>query len=493
MSGLTRRQLLRAAGAGALALCRPGALLPRMASAAVPHDRRRAPFFDVPDDELINLRGQQLRFGSTIYPWKEPEWILEECRAIGFTGVRLSLPREHVEHGPNDGAFDPRCFHNPFPAAIELVRRSKLDVVMTVHGHPADRKAVPLEWIRNADGTINGKANARSFGNYTRWLVNHTKDFVQTYELWNEAFGSIEDQKFHRSFGPGGSLQNADQYADMMLPAMAAVKECAPHARTAIEGNYWGIQDSVARSESYQRLLAQADFAVYHPYNYGPKQYTKEGKKAGGLSQFYEANGYYRSINPRIEWFFTEYNVEARGLGLPPEQERGHLQAKLLLRATALHLRHGIAHLFPFALIYPPSPTFTFIDPGRKRRPVWHAMQRFMAACAPKQRCVEASLDRPGALSANLRDLAIATPEGFTYCIWQETAPDHLKDDAPPQIATVTLRCPSGKPIALASVVDPITGQAVAGARATPAGNGDLALSLPVTDYPRLVTLRLGG
>ncbi len=446
------------------------------------------PYFDLSNQELITIPAQHLRFGSSIYPFRKPHdplWIINECLDIGFTGVRFSYPREMCQRGPEEG--DSFNLPESVVEVAHFVRDSKLDVVMTIHGHPGDSQAHPMDWPRNPDGTIDGKAAARSYTNYARWLVNHTKDYVHTYELWNEAFGVIEDQKFRKSFGPGGTKENADNYANMALPALQAIRQLAPGAKIAIEGNYWNVERSAAQSPAYQRLLVMADFAVRHPYDYKPAMYSKVQEGKAGF--FFQTDSFFRTINPELQWFFTEYNATAKSLGIPMDEMKGVLQAKAVLRTTVLHMRHGINHLFPFAIHYPSSPSFTFLD-DHQRRPVWFAMQRFMKACRPKSHSITASLERTSQLKEEFRDLSVATSEGFTYCIWQETSADDFKIDKPPKSAAVVLKSSHSKPMRLLAVLDPITGKEVVGVKVDASDGGAIVISLPVKDYPVICFLQ---
>ena len=451
------------------------------------------PYFDLPDDLLVNVRSDQLHFGSAIYPFRQnanAEWLLKECQALGLNGIRFSFPREHIERVPNNGSFDPGHFHNPYTEITNLIRNSGFDAIMTIHGHPGDQKGAPVEWPRNSDGTINGRAASGSYANYTRWLVNHTKDFVHTYEMWNEAFGHIEDQRFKKSFGPGGSKQNADNYAALVSPAVSQVRLQAPHAKITIEGNYWNVQNSAAKSKLYCELLKRADFVIRHPYSYTPTEYLTKGSNNHNAF-FYEENEFYRSINPKLQWWYTEYNVTAKPLAVSPERLNGALQAKAILRSTVLHLRHGITHMDVFALFYPGSPELTLIDLDRTRRPAWYAYRNLINSCAPGRGSVTGKLQRISALSPGLRDLSVSVVNGYNYMIWEETDVSEFKM-APTRLReTVVLRNEFGKHLKLISVMDPMTGKEVTDVHAVNQPDGSLSVSLPVTDYPVAVSLQI--
>src|SRR2546430_346478 len=82
-SAITRRDFLVSSASFScyLAALLGAGSLPALAMAP-PLDWRRAPFFDLPDGVLVNIRGENLRFGSSIYPFREPhkpELLLSEC------------------------------------------------------------------------------------------------------------------------------------------------------------------------------------------------------------------------------------------------------------------------------------------------------------------------------------------------------------------------------------------------------------------------------
>lgn len=448
----------------------------------------------IDEENLVNLKGENLSFGSCVYPYRkkvnDPIWLLNECKSMGLTEIRYALPREHVEHGPNNGAFDPRMFHEPDPEITDMLRNSGFDIILTLNGHPADQKGVPLDWPRNSDGTINGAAAATSFANYTRWVVNHTKEYVRTYELWNEAFGKIEDQEAHKSFGPGGSKQNADNYASMMLPAMAEIRRHDQPAYVAIEGNYWNTERSVGESTKFQHLLAQTDYVVRHPYGYQPAMYQMKGAdtKPGFIC---ETTEFYRKFKPNVKWWYTEYNVSDKDVGLVSNEMTGFVQAKAVLRATLLHLRHGIEHLDIFALYYPSLPHFSLCNKDRSRRPAWHAMHSLILSCAPKKQSNSGILKRTTNLPASMRDLAVATAHGFTYMVWQETEAAQFSRSIPARDVAIGLERTDGKELKIANVIDPIMGRKFI-VHPGPRTN-HVTVRLPVVDYPYLVELQGAG
>lgn len=495
MLEINRRDFLRFAGGFGLCaaqLVHKSLLLPARGASSVQIFPGK-PLFDLPGDQLITISANELRIGTSIYPFRaphRPDWILSECKQIGFNSIRLAYPRNNCQRGDDDGPYDRRAFRLPNPDISDLLRSSGMKVVMNVQGHSGDSKASPIEWPRNSDGSINGKAAAQSFANYTHWLTEETRDFVETYELWNEAFGHIDDQKYKMSFGPGGSKENADNYADMMTPALRVIRKLAPNASITIEGNYWNVNRSAGASESYQQLLAAADLAIKHPYGYDEETYQSK-RSHGKESQFWEQDHFFRTINPNLKWCYTEYAPTASCLGVKVNELKGRLQAKGFLRATVLHMRHGITQLYPFAIYYPTAPGNTMIDEDGTRRPAWYAMQRFLQCCKLNKPAIAAKLSRSTKLPEACRDLAIATANGFTYCIWQETDPKTFINAASPQTVTVQLKASLAKPIILASVIDPLEGKTIQNIRTQSHPDASISITVPVTDYPLLCQLQV--
>ncbi len=464
------------------------------ANAAVPATPgNSAPFFDLSNERLVNIRADDLSIGTSLYPWRKPhrpDLLFSECREIGFNCVRLAYERNHCQKLLSAQGVEQYKYQLPNPDISNLIHSSGLDVIMLIQGHAGDNKGNGIEWIRLEDGTIDGKANAASLEAYTRWLLQHTREFVQVYELWNEAFGHIDDQQFKKSFGPGGSLENADNYAAMMLPSMNAIRRIAPEAKVTIEGNYWNVEKSVAQSSLYQTLLAHSDYVVKHPYGYDPGMYS--GGAEGHASQLYEQDRFYRSINPEIKWIYTEYAPTAKVLGVKENELNGELQAKAVLRTTLLHLRHGIKKLCLFDLYYPTALEHTLMDQDGTRRPAWYVLQQFLKSCALQQASVNQHLLRSNKIEADLRDLSIATTNGFLYCVWQETEPQQFIDRVNAKNVTVQLHASGGRPLHLSSAVDPLNGKDLRAECIQKQDGGGLSLTLPCKDYPLLCKLVLG-
>ncbi len=419
---------------------------------------------------LTNLESSSLHFGTSIYPFRkgnEVGWLVREARELGLTELRLGYERNLVERGSR--------FIDPQPQVLATLRSSGLDLILTLMGPGANERGQVVDFPRNSDGTIDGQAAAAGFQRYVEWVCQQTHSYVGSYELWNEAFNTISVRAWGKGFGPGASRQNAENYSKMMLPAAETIKRLAPESNLLVEGNYWNIPVANA-CDSYQSLLSLANFCVYHPYNYNPQAY-----QPGHFLADIQAN--LSQKHPTISWWYTEYGISPEALKLPVKQFTGTGQAKAYLRLTALHLSQGIQHLDPFALYYPSTPEYSFLEANtRQRRPVFEAMRRLIQAIQPKQPCPHHQLTRAGQLPANLRDLAISRPGGFCYLIWQEAPPEQMENSPSAQTTQIQLQSSTGK-LKLKSVLDPISGAQVV-AKAAPAAGSGLSLELDVPDYP---------
>lgn len=440
---------------------------------------------------LQTLRGHDLSFGTSIYPFRLPagedaSWILAQARLLGLTELRVEYSRERVDRsGANDVAYNAANYVERRPELLRELSRSGFDIVLVLDGHRQDRSGRPVDWPRRPDGTIDGAAAAPGMANFAAWTFQKTHTFVMAYELWNEAFAAYWDPFAKVGFGPGGSQENANGYAAMFLPVVRRLRALDPKVVVAVEGNYWNLSRSVDASDLFQRLLSLADYAVIHPYDYGPSHY-----EPGERSNLYRILKDYPRYNPGIRLWFTEFNVGPRSIGVSAPRLSDKGQATALLRATLLHLSHGVRHLDVFAMYYPSTPAFTLIDLDRKSgarrpRPAFFALQRFLSVLAPRRPSREGSLSRTE-LPAGLSDLAVARPDGFAYLIWQETAPATFEDNVPRVPATVRLSVPGSK-LRLARVLDPLTNREVP-FTARRVGS-DLELSVAVPDYPLLCTL----
>ncbi len=436
---------------------------------------------------VVIRHSKNLHFGTSIYPFRknqDPAWLLSEAGALGLNELRVGYPRQRVERQPNYDKFDPQHFHEPSPQILNLLRDSHFLILMVLQGPGADTKGNPVDWPRTASGSIDGLRAAEAHANYAHWTINRTKDFVDTYELWNEAFGKIDDPR-KKSFGPGGSLENADNYAAMMIPTANLIRKLAEGRKIAVEGNYWNLSRSVGSSPDFQHLLQMADFVVRHPYGYQPESYERIDPERGTTS----AMDLYRTYNSNLKWWFSEYGVSPHDVGLTPGNMPEIVQAKAVLRSTVLHLLHDIEHLDVFCLYYPTIPHYTLIDETGRRKPAFFALQKLIASLTPRRQCLDLKIKRLD-LPADCKDLCLTTTDGFTYLIWQETSVKTFTQSPPSVVSNPLLKLDNGGSLRLESVTDPIKGMQVADAIAHAVSPSEVRLSIPVQDYPLICRFR---
>jgi hypothetical protein len=432
--------------------------------------------------DLITVPGAEVHFGTTLYPYRKDNdvnWLLENARSLGLTELRVGYPREQLERAANPNVWNPENYRDARPEVMDALRKSGFEILMTLLGPGRDAQGHIRDWPRNADGTIDGKAAAPGYANYVRWVAGHTKDFVTAYELWNEAFNTISVRGVGtgKGFGPGGSLQNADNYSAMMAPALEVLRRQAPGAKITIEGNYWNLPRSVDKSTAYQSLLKRADYAIIHPYGFKPAGYQPGG-------HIFDSWTDYHNYNTKIRFWWSEYGVHPKDVKIDETNWTDFGQAKAVLRATALHLHEGIQHLDVFDLYYPSQPAFSLLDAKtRKPRQAFGALRNLIGSLHPGQPGGSGELNRSGALPATLRDLAVSVPGGFTYLIWQNTDPSTFEQHVPVQKVSVSLSTPGAK-VRLARAYDPLTGKSL-GVKSQPGKNG-LTLDLEVPDSPIL-------
>lgn len=432
--------------------------------------------------KLITLKAQDLHFGTTIYPFRKDQdvnWILLQAKALGLTELRVETPREDFERSSNDSIYDPQQYRQVYPDRMDILRNSGFDFIFTLDGHHVDSNGKTVDWPRNTDGTIDGQAASIGMANYAKWMVEQTSDFVKTYELWNEAFTNYWDSFGKKGFGAGGSKKNANNYAAMFLPVIQTIKNINPNIQVTIEGNYWNTEKSIGQSPLYQELLQKADYAILHPYTYSPDAYTENGNIG-------QIMNYDKQTNSALGFWWTEYNVSPKS-AIDQKEFSDAGQAKAILRATLLHLAHGVTHLDLFDLYYPSKPQYTLIDQEKNRKPAWYVIQRFLTTVGQKEPSNSDTLIRNNQLSSTFTDLAISHQNGFTYLIWQETPVSTFDKNTPNKTITVSLKTANGKMLKLGKVIDPITGNEVT--IQTLQKNGELSLTLPVSDYPLLYTI----
>ena len=436
---------------------------------------------------LLTLQGSDLHFGTTLYPYRKGNdvaWLLGQARDLGLTELRVGYERQRVEKAAHPETWNPRNYHDPQPEVLAALRKSGFAILMTLLGPGRDPQGHVRDWPRQADGTIDGPAAAAGYAHYVRWTVNQTKDFVGTYELWNEAFNTISVRGVGngKGFGPGGSLANADNYAAMMAPALAEIRRQAPGAKVTVEGNYWNLSRSVDRSAAYQALLKAADYAIIHPYGFKPAGYQSGGNLYASWTD-------YARYNPNLRFWWSEYGVHPKDVKIPETNWTDFGQAKAVLRATVLHLHEGLGHLDLFDLYYPSQPAFSLLDvKTRQHRQAFGTFKALLASLHPGKPGGAGALQRAADLPAALRDLAVAVPGGFTYLVWQETDPRTFEQHASPVQATVTLSASAA--LHLVRAYDPLTGKPLI--LKTHPVKGGLALDLTVPDYPIVCELAPG-
>jgi len=441
-----------------------------------------------PDSKaLLTLQGSDLHVGTTLYPYRQGNdvaWLLGKARDLGLTELRVGYERQRVEKAAHPETWDPQNYRDPQPEVLAALRKSGFAILLTLLGPGRDPQGHVKDWPRKADGTIDGPAAAAGYANYVRWTVNHTKDFVGTYELWNEAFNTISVRGVGngKGFGPGGSLANADDYSAMMAPALAEIRRHAPGAQVTVEGNYWNLSRSVDLSTAYQALLKAADYAIIHPYGFKPAGYQPGGNLYASWTD-------YARYNPKLRFWWSEYGVHPKDVKIPETNWTDFGQSKAVLRATVLHLHEGLEHLDLFDLYYPSQPAFSLLD-GKTRQPrqAYGAFKALLASLQLGKPGGTGALKRAADLPATLRDLAVAVPGGFTYLVWQETDPQTFEQHTPPVQATVTLA--AGAALHLVRASDPLTGKALS-VKTHPV-EGGLALDLTVPDYPIVCELAPG-
>lgn len=441
---------------------------------------------------LVTLKSDDLGFGTSIYPFRSKQniaWLLSEARALGLTELRVEYSRDRVERSAVDTIYIPSQYIEKAQDIVDSLRHSGVRIILLLDGYRKNEKGAIVDWPRNADSTIDGAASAKGMANYAHWVVNTTGDFVDTYELWNEAFNNLGDPILRKGFGPGGSRINADNYSAMFLPVVDTIKSISPSSKVTVEGNYWNLDRSVGGSPGFQELLGKTDYCVIHPYGYSLNMYQPGG-------DVYDAMNYYPRYNPAVKFWWTEYGVSPKNVGLDTNTFTDTTtQSKALIRATLLHLLGGVRHLDFFCMYYPSIPGYSLIyDDSNSvhiRKPAWYVFQKFLTAITPGQASLPDTLIRTHALPDSIRDLAIATKNGFTYLIWQETPVDQFASSPPLRNVTVSLGVSDIRQLKLDKVLDPITGKDISNVTAIRSAPNQLTLTLAVADYPLICWFKL--
>jgi hypothetical protein len=172
-----------------------------------------------------------------------------------------------------------------------------------------------------------------AFLRYTRWMVNHFRDRIRYYALWNEQDGSY--------WNPDA---NAEQYGRLLGAFGKAVHEADPQAKVIYGGRATLSPDFARSALDACRCAPGIDVFAYHTYPGGYAQNMPPEEMDHGAfgyltpTNLREAVRSYPGIRPDIQFWDDEFNML-------PNLPRGNdesVQAKYVPRGMLYNWANGI-------------------------------------------------------------------------------------------------------------------------------------------------------
>ncbi|MSR65125.1 MAG: hypothetical protein EXS18_05015 [Verrucomicrobiae bacterium] len=127
-----------------------------------------------------------------------------------------------------------------------------------------------------------------AFCNYARAMVNHFKDRVKWWDLWNEP--STERERY----GFGMDIEGAKAYARVIQAVVSVVKECDPEAKLIISNAYWPWE--IFREHVLSKVVSQVSAFELHvrvyEWNMNGHRYRHMSQDIGNNKRTAEAMGF---------------------------------------------------------------------------------------------------------------------------------------------------------------------------------------------------------
>jgi beta-xylosidase len=393
----TRRQQLRFGGA--LALGAAGAVWPGVGMAGwrswvgkAPRALDVRPVRSVIWAEFLGVNAQLQWFPADVARQQ-----VERLKALGLSWVRLALHWMLIEPEPGRWRLDAT------DRMMGLVQSAGLHSVAYVVGSPRFASAAP------AGADYADKYPPKDPAVYAQRLQLLARRYpqVDVWQVWNEpnipAF-------WQPRIDPEG-------YGRLLQPAVAALRQVSPDKPIAMAGMAYYSQmagreglmlDAMGKLGAYQLKL----IACYHPYTAEP-----EGAEDGArdlLTHVPFLNKGLRAYGARqiwaTEWGWSSYDgpVEEQPL-VGEDGQAGHTLKRLALMAT-----QDFDRVFLFTLadlddprVGPRDKRYGLLRANGQPKPVYLALQRFLAICGPR-------LDPAAPVS-----IAGGMPPGLVSISWQ--------------------------------------------------------------------------
>ena len=191
--------------------------------------------------------------------------------------------------------------------------------------HNDDRSLYSVFWAPTTPEQIS------AFNKYVAWTVNHFKDRIHYWALWNE-----QDIGYWNSWG------NPEQYGTLLSSFIPAVHQADPNAKVIYGGQADPVRDFTQRALDTCKCAAGIDVYAYHTYpGYGQNMNPESMDYGAYLNEspraLRELVTKYPGIKPGIPFFDDEFNSIPSWVGSDES-----VQAKYVTRGLIYNHAAGV-------------------------------------------------------------------------------------------------------------------------------------------------------
>jgi hypothetical protein len=191
--------------------------------------------------------------------------------------------------------------------------------------HNDDRSLYSIFWPPTTPDQVN------AFNRYVAWMVDHFRDRVHYWALWNE-----QDIGYWNPWG------NPEQYGRLLRPYIETVHKTDPAARVIYGGQADPTRDFTRRTLDTCKCASGIDVYAYHTYpgygaNMNPETMDSGAYKSESPRQLRELVTHYPGVKSGILFFDDEFNSIPSWTGSDES-----VQAKYLPRGLVYNLASGV-------------------------------------------------------------------------------------------------------------------------------------------------------
>jgi len=204
-------------------------------------------------------------------------------------------------------------------------RRPDVSVPEPGSFHNDDRSLYSVYWPPTTPEQI------AAFNHYAAWMVNHFRDRIHYWALWNE-----QDIGYWNSWG------NPEQYGALLAPFVETVHKADPQARVIYGGQADPSREFTQKALDTCKCAAGIDVYAYHTYpgygrNLNPETMDYGAYETESPRALRDLVTHYAGIKPDIPFFDDEFNSIPSWIGSDES-----VQAKYVPRGLVYHLAAGV-------------------------------------------------------------------------------------------------------------------------------------------------------